>query len=148
MATADQQAAAAHAEENDSDQRQAEAPGARRGCRDRERQERDRVDDAERDDRERDRLEPELHAAELAQRADLDQVVEPEGEHGSARGSGAAGGQATRATRTAGRRKELQPPERAEDEAREVERDRTGDKPHVRALQRPARVREASSEKY
>src|SRR5206468_664459 len=102
--------------------------------------------DAERDDRERNRLEPELGAAQPAQCADLHQVVEPEREHSSAGGSGAAGSQATRATRAAGRRKQLLPPERAEDVACEVERDRSGDEPHVRALQRPARVREAPPE--
>src|SRR5258707_14903158 len=74
--SADQEPAGADTEEDDQDQWDPEARRARRRGRDREREESDRVDQAERDDRESDRLEPELDAAHLAQRADLDEIVE------------------------------------------------------------------------
>ena len=72
MLAGDEQAAGADSEENDEDQRSPEGRGTRRGRRDRERQESDRIDKAERDDRERDRLQPELHAPHPAERPDLD----------------------------------------------------------------------------
>ena len=131
MLAGDEEAAGAEAEEHDEEQRQAEARGARRGRRDRERQEGDRVDEAERDDRKGDRLEPELDAAHPAQRADLDQVVEPEGKDRAARRGGTAGGEAAGAIRAGRGGEELLPAERAEDVAREVEGDRAADETHV-----------------
>ena len=142
----DEDAAGADAEEHDQEQRPPEARGARRGRRDRKREERNRVDEAERDDRERDRLETELDAAHAAQRADLDQVVEPERQDDAACRRSAAGGQAAGAIRAGSGGKELLPAECAEDVAREVKEDGAPDIPHLRMLKRPARVGESLPE--
>ena len=110
----DQNAAGAHAEEHHEQQRPAEARGAGRSRRDRERQEGDGVDEPERDDGEDDRLEPELDAGHPAQRRDLDDVVQPEREDHAAGRGGAAGRQAADPTGTAGDGEELLPTERPE----------------------------------
>src|SRR5438445_263874 len=77
--------------------------------------------EAERDDRQGDRFQREPDTAEPAQCADLDEVVEPEGQDGAAGGSRATGGEATRPVGTRACRKQLLPTERAQDEAGEVQ---------------------------
>ena len=75
-----------------------------------------------------DRLEPDADAAEPAQHADLDQVVEAEREHGPARGGGADRGEAASLVGALSRREQPVPGARAEDEAREIgERGRGGE---------------------
>jgi hypothetical protein len=91
-----EQQKAARAERDHDQQRPAEARRARRGRGDGERQHRDRVDHAERDDRQGDCLETDPDAAQPLQRPDLDQVVEPERQHDTARRGGSDGRQAAR----------------------------------------------------
>ena len=93
-----------------------------------------------------DRLEPELDAGHPPQRCDLDDVVQPERQDHAARRGGATGRQAAGTAGTAGGGEELLPAERPEDVAREVEGDGGGHEAHVRALERPARVREPAGE--
>ena len=124
---------------DDDQKRPAKARRARRRRRDRQRQHRDRIDHPERDDRERDRLEPDADSAEPAQHSDLDDVVEAERQHGTARRRRADRGEAAGLVRLLLGREQPVPAACADDEAREVAARGHGDE------ERPARARAASS---
>jgi hypothetical protein len=134
---------AADAEEQHDDEWCAEDGVAGRERADRQREHRDGVDHAEREDRERDRVEAEPHAAEPAQCPDLDDVVETEREHDSARSCRATRREAATSVWPFAWEQPL-PAERTQEEAREV-RDCGGqDECHVCLLQRPIRRCESS----
>ena len=116
--------------------------------RDREREHRDGVDEAERDDGEGDRLQAERHTAEAAERRDLDDVVEPERKDDAACGRGSAGCEASAAIGSRRCGEQLPPTERPEDEAREVGGTGGERELDLRALERPARAGETTCDEH
>jgi len=132
---------ATHAEEQHDDERPTKHGVAQGERRHRERKHRDGVDHPEREDGKSDRVEAESYTAQPAQRPDLDDVVQTERQHHSARRGRAARGKAAAAIGPFADEEPL-PAERSQEEAREI-RGRRGDDEHdVRILQRPARRRE------
>jgi hypothetical protein len=130
---------AADAEEDDDDQRRAEDRPRRRECGDGQREHCDRVHHAEGDDRDGDRVEPEPDAAESAQGADLDDVVEPERQDDSAGRGRTAGRETARAIGALAAWEQPVPSERAEAEAGEIGDSSEEDQGQMRALQGPTR---------
>ena len=105
-----------------------------------ERQHRDRVDHPEGDDRQNDRLEPDADTAELSQDADLDHVVEAEGEYSAARRGRANRGKAASLVGALPRRKQPVPAACTEDEAGQVREPGSRGKQRANVRERPARV--------
>jgi len=141
-----EQHTAAKAERDDDQERAAEARRARSRRRDRKRQHRDRVDHAERDDRERDRLESDPDAGELAHRSDLDEIVETERQHRTARGGSTDRCEAAGVVGPLFSRKQSTPTARTHDEAHEVTGRCDRDEQRPRVCERPARMRQAAAD--
>jgi hypothetical protein len=139
---------APEAEEQHDGERGAE-DGARRaeggGC---EREHRDGIDQAEREEGQGDRLQTDRHAGEATERRDLDDVIEPERQDGSAGGRRAARREAATPIRPGGGRKQPLPAERSEDETREVRRAGGEGKLDLRARERPARARDPPRDEH